>query len=66
MGKIVPRFSVGDVVNHKSNKEVSMVIIDIDNDVDTDDLVEYECSWIDKLGKYHTEDLLDVELEKAK
>lgn len=66
MGNILPKFDIGDLVCHKTNPEIKMIVLDIDNDVDTENEIEYECSWVDKDGKYRNEDLLEIELEKAK
>ena len=66
MGSIVPKFNLGDMVSHKTNTEIKMIVIDIDNDdITISDLILYECSWIDKNGKYHTEDLYEIELQVA-
>ena len=64
MGNIVPKFNVGDMVSHKTNSEIKMIVIDND-DITISDLILYECSWIDKNGKYHTEDLYEIELQIA-
>lgn len=64
MENIVPKFKIGDLVRHKTNTEIKMIVIDVDNDnITISDLVLYECSWIDKNGKYHTEELYEVELQ---
>ena len=66
MGNIVPKFGVGDLVFHKTNSEIKMIILNSDNDdVDNGDEILYECSWIDKQGKYHTEDMFEMELLAA-
>lgn len=69
MGKTdaTPKFSVGDLVSHKTNPDVKLIVVDFDNEgIENVDEIEYECTWIDKQGKYHNEDMLGMELQDAK
>ena len=63
---MISKFKLGDLVSHKTNTVIKMIVIDVNNDnITISDLILYECSWIDNNGKYHTEELYEIEIQAA-
>jgi len=61
MGKYnINDFKVGDSIYHLSNTELTMVVIEINKNLD-----EISCRWVDKSGNLHTEEFLPQELGKT-
>ena len=67
MSKYKCPLEVGDIVYHKSNKNLTMVV----TEVDTSDLMDekgyegIECTWIDVTGKHRQHDFQPIELAKV-
>jgi len=60
MGKYTLKdFKQGDAVYHLSNKDLSMVVKEINSEMN-----EITCRWIDKLGEVKTVEFMPEELGK--
>ena len=57
------KFEYGDLVYHRSNPTVPMVVNYVDEESNDDQ--KYECTWITVHGKHRCEEFDEIELEKV-
>lgn len=59
------KFKFGDVVRHKSNLTIKMVIVDLPDDGCEDEIDRvYDVTWITDYSKVKNDNFLECELEK--
>jgi len=54
-----PKFSLGQLVYHKSNSDIKLLVTNIYSD-------RYLCAWIDNVGEPQSGNYYEYELEKVK
>ena len=60
-----PKLEEGDLVYHRSNPNIKMVVDCVEDEYEDEFSQVIECTWIDTIGAHHVETFSEMELEKS-